>query len=782
MGSGWMRAATVLAICATAAGTVAFGWHSATEETGVTQVTLTDAVIERAATRPGINLGEQNFYDSGQMLRNLVSRNPGFEGMTYRSVVHCDQRQEACTETQGGVKWPAGFWDGGQYAVLVRRLGGATDVYGAATAHGRIGQSMPTAAGYRVEPASGGAMEPGDWVRLSRDFPGDPAAGWWTSLHGGARLSAERRDLSAETQGHQALRVEAAMPGQQAEVTSYFDSMAGHRFLRFHGGYVLRFRAKPLAGVTRLHAEVGREGEPEFFSREIALRSGWQDYSFPFDAEDRGQPGTVKLSFMVEGASLLLDDVSLEAASPEANPTAFRDEVVSTLRALHPGVMRLMAGEQLGAPMRELLAPRMARQRTGFSVWSVRQEDVSVGVPEFLELCRAVGAEPWIVIPMSTDAAEARLLAQYLAGDGTSEGGALRAAEGQAEPWTQIFPRIHLEMGNEAWNGIFHGESMEDAGAYGAQARQVFSAFRREAGEKAGSFDLVVNAQAGVQRLPEAQDALTLEASEVADTLAIAPYMMHRVDAGATDAELFDPLLAEPEYFATHGLLAEARQAAGRKHLAVYEVNLHSTEGQASQTALDRLTPSLAGGLAVSDLTLRMKRDFGVRDAMVFSLPQYEFRRDDGKQVRLWGTVVDMGPTMRRRPLFEAEAMLNAAIQGDMVRVSVGGANPAHGVARGNDGVEMKSAHDLDFFGFTARQGQRQHAVLVVFNLSRTEAHTMQVQGVDSGAKLRWSRLGEGDPAASNENFLQVKEETGVNVGGKLTLPACSLTILEWER
>lgn len=788
----YLRAALTLAVCVT--GTVACGVRGAGQpgSGGLTHLRVTDEVIETAATRLGINLGEQNFYDSGQMLRNLVSRNPGFEGMTYRSVVHCDRAQEPCTETMGGVAWPAGFWDGGQYAGMVRPAAGATDLYQSATASGRIAQSLPTAAGYRVEAAGNGTadraagdagMEPGEWVRLSKDVAGDPAAGWWTSLHGGARLSAERQYLSPHTEGRQALRVEAALAGESAELTSYFDSTAGMRFLRFHGEYELRFRARPLVGAQSLGVTVGRAGQPDFLRQQVLLRPGWQDYSLRFHAEDAGQAGTAKLSFAIAGASLLLDDVSLAAvANPAAqNPTAFRDEVVETLRALHPGVLRLMAGEQLGASMRQLLEPRMARERAGYSVWSTEATDVAVGVPEFLELCRAVGAEPWIVIPMGTDAQEAKLLAEYLAGEATSKGGAIRAAEGQAAPWTTVFAQMHLELGNEAWNAIFHGESMEDAGAYGAEARQVFAAFRRAAGAEAGRFDLVVNAQAGVQSLPEEQDARVIGASEVADTLAIAPYMMHTVDHAATDAELFDPLLAEPEYFATHGLLAQARQAAGAKRLAVYEVNLHSTEGAADQAALDRLTPSLASGLAVSDLMLRMKRDDQVRDAMVFSLPQYAFRRSDGKQVRLWGTVVDMGPTMRRRPLFVAEATVNAAMRGDMVRVVVSGANPAHSVPRGNDGVAMAAAHDLDAFGFRSRDGQRVHRVLIVYNLSRTAAHAVAVDGIAAGTTIRWSRVGDGDAAATNENSQTVRPENGFTTGASVPMPACSMTVLEWD-
>jgi hypothetical protein len=55
---------------------------------GVTNLRVTSQVILPGVTRLGINLGEQNYYDSGQMLKNLLNRNPGFEGMTNRSILH----------------------------------------------------------------------------------------------------------------------------------------------------------------------------------------------------------------------------------------------------------------------------------------------------------------------------------------------------------------------------------------------------------------------------------------------------------------------------------------------------------------------------------------------------------------------------------------------------------------------------------------------------------------------------------------------------------------------
>ena len=58
-------------------------------------------------------------------------------------------------------------------------------------------------------------------------------------------------------------------------------------------------------------------------------------------------------------------------------------------------------------------------------------------------------------------------------------------------------------------------------------------------------------------------------------------------------------------------------------------------------------------------------RDHGVRDEMLFSLQKYEFGRTDGKSVRLWGSVVEMGANGRKRPQFLAESLANRAIRGD---------------------------------------------------------------------------------------------------------------------
>jgi hypothetical protein len=690
---------------------------------GVTHLRVTSQVTLPGVRRLGINLGEQTFYDSGQMMKNLLYRNPGFEGMSYRSILHCSMGGAGrCVDTRQGFEWPAGFWDGARYEVLD---GGAAGRRGSVRASGAGG------GGYGLT-LDGAVIGSGDWLAVEKEFPGDAAAGWWPALKGGARLLAERTDLSPQTQGRQALRIEAANAGQSAELRSYFDSMEGFTFVRLRGRFRLSFRAKGLAGNRVVHVHVRRDaaGMHDYLEQDVRLTPQWADYKAEFNAsEDASTVGTVEAGFSVAGGSLLLDDVALEEIDGDrTNKTAFRDEVVRTLKELRPGVLRLMSSHaQLGSTVDNLLAPPMARVRPGYSIQSTTMEDIPVGIPEFLELCQEVGAEPWIVAPTAMSEDEARKLAEYLAGGPETAGGAVRVAGGRREPWTRAFRTIHIELGNETWNGIFAGETMEDAAAYGRRANRVFTALRGAAGADAGRFDLVVGTFIA---MPERNRAL-LGAARQANSLAIAPYLMHSVTEWGNDDELYGPLMAQPEEMSREGVVKAAQASAAGRQLAVYEVNLHTTEGTAPQAVLDRFTPSAAAGVAVTGHMLRMMRDHGVRDEMLFSLPQFEFKRADGKLVRLWGSVVEMGG--RERPQLLAESLANRAIGGNMVRVEVSGDDPTHDVPAGNDGVRLSGFHEMDAYAF--EEGRR-HG-LIVFNYGLHQIRRISLEGPGSDIRAR---------------------------------------------
>ena len=329
-----------------------------------TYLRVTNQVILAGVTRLGINLGDQNFYDSGQMLRNLISRNPEFAGMTYRSIFHCQMGGAArCVDMRQGIQFPADFWNGAGYEVLE---GAAAGRRGTVTAGGA------DAGGYAFVLDPGGrTIGAGDWLEVEKEFPGDPATGWWPTLRGGARLEAEHADLPPGLPVHQALRIEASGAGQSADVNAYFDSTAGMTFVHLRGRYRLSFRAKAVSGTNVMHVHVGRDvaGVHRYVDEDIRLTPEWAEYREEFNANEvNPQPGTVGVGFSVAGGSVLLDNADLEQMGGDAsNRTVFRDEVVETLKQLHPGVLRLMESKAgLGSSIDNLLARPMARERAGY--------------------------------------------------------------------------------------------------------------------------------------------------------------------------------------------------------------------------------------------------------------------------------------------------------------------------------------------------------------------------------------------------------------------------------
>lgn len=762
----------VLALAALLCALVPGSCPHAQNSSGPTHLQVTGQVLLPSVTRLGINLGEQNFYDSGQMNRNLIFRNPGFEGLAYRTIFHCVQGgQRTCTDTRPGIQFPDKFWNGAYAEVIDGAQTGS---------HGVVSAAGAAAGGYSFSLTGSLQISSGDWISVYKGFYGEPTAGWWPKSGGNASFTAERSDLPPGSQGRQALHMTALERGSFAQITSYLDSFEGVTFLRLRGRYRLSFRAKSVRGGRMLHVHVGRvlPGFARYLNREIPLTTAWAAYREEFDVQE-GQlpPAAIEVALAVSGGDVLLDDVALEKIDGDpANHTVFRDEVLETLRDLHPGVLRMMgSGEELGSTIDNLLAPVGARVRAGYFANYAPTEDISISIPEFLELCRAVDAEPWITLPAAISPAEARKLAEYLAGPADTTGGALRAQSGHREPWTASFRTLHIELGNETWNTVYQGETIDDPAAYGRRANLIFTAFRTAAGQSSSRFDLMV----GTNFSDPYRNRALLSAAHEADTLAIAPYLMSEVSRWNTDQELFAPLLAQPEQMEREGFVKASRASAGSHQMAVYEVNLHSTRGTAPLVALDRLTPSAAAGIAVVSHMLRMMRDEGVRNQALFALPQYQFRRGDGTPVRLWGSVVEMGKDGRKRPQFLAASIANRALHGNLVRVAVSGADPTRDQPLSNDGVQLHNQHLIDAYGF--RDGHQ--VALIVFNYDLQRSHAVILDrpfSAPSGARSV-TKLNSSSPASNNEGVTQVMVQTSSSVENQLTLPPCSMTLLEWQ-
>jgi hypothetical protein len=740
-------------------------------QTGVTRIDVSSTVIRSGVKRFGMNLGELTFYDSGQMMKNLVFRNPGFEGMIYRSVMRCGSgTPQGCVDEQPYTGWPDGFWNGARFEII----------WGAAKGRvGIIAEFRQNSTAYTFSDA-GAQPAPGDYILLSKEFHGGVTEGWWPSVGGAGAITSEMSDLPPATTGRQCARLQALAPGSEAALHSFFDSTQDRAFIRLNGRYRISFHAKGLGGSRQLWLHAKR-GANQFVNDVLTLTPNWVRYAVEFSASEGTSPqGTAQLTLAANSSEILIDNVSLEKIdSDPANTTVFRDEVVAALKEFRPGILRHWAG-QLGDTLDNQIAPPFGRQRSGYSANSARREEIIYDLEEFLQLCYAVGAEPWYVVPVAFSTEEAAGLIQYLAGSASTPYGARRAARGRALPWTEVFPKIHLEFGNESWNSVFKGGAIEWPTPYGARAGEVFGAMRRAPEFIPAKFNLVIGGQAVYV---DRNRQIAVAAREF-DSLSLAPYLMNEVNSFSTNEDLFAPLFAEPQQVVGSGYMRQnadmLKGVSPNARLSAYEVNLHTLGGAAPQDRLDALTPSLGAGLAVAEHMLLMLRDLGVMDQMLFKLPQFKHSRPDGKEVRLWGSVVDMGVTNRRRPQFLALKLVNEALAGDMLRTTHSAPDPTWNQSLKN-GVEMAGAKYLLSFGFQNGLSRR----LVLFNLHRTAALSVGFSGQNApSGVVSIRRLGGADITANNETAQTVsltQESTRINSGTTLSLAPYSITVIGWE-
>jgi hypothetical protein len=744
-----------------------------------TNIQVTSTVLQSSVKRLGVNLADQTFYDSGQMLKNLIFQNPGFEPEKYRSIMICNAvSANTCTDDNNYSPQPTGFWTGGTYRIISGNSAGKTGTIVSSTKN----PSSCSGCGQIIQFDQNINAAVGDYFVLSNNFPGNGDTGWWDSTSGGGTITSETNDLSPETPGTQAIVLGASASGASSSVTQYWDSDQGLSFIQMNGNFAVTFRAKGVGGSNQLAVGVARLGGAAnlyYLQQTVTLTNSWQDYTLTFSANETGSAnGTAQLVFTASGSSVELDDVSLaQTNSSASNPTAFRDDVVTALQELQPGTIRMMAGDAaLGSDLINQIQVPFARYRMGWSTGGTSTGVVAYGIHEFLQLCQQVGADPWITIPTATTTTEMQAFIQYLTGTGSDQYSALRISRGQSAPWTSVFNKIHLELGNETWNGSFRGESMNYY-AYPGLANQVFGAARATTGYQASKFDLVLDGF-----ISAGYDSVLLATSNQHDSIDMAPYLLFSANDEPMST-MFGALFAEPEMWDLPGggvasVVTAVQAAPTPTHLHVYETNLSPIEGNITETELNELTPSIGAGLGHTVHMLEMMR-LGVQNQNAFALPQYEFQRSDGLLVKLWGIVHDMGTTNRRRPQFLVQSMANSVIGGNMVQTVQTGANPTWNQPLSSDSVQLNGAHYLQSFAF--QNGSTTSTV--IFNLNQTTALPVTFSGTNApSGSVQMTQITSANITDNNETSLVVQPTTqtlsGFNPATGLSLPPFSMTVL----
>jgi alpha-N-arabinofuranosidase len=242
--------------------------------------------------------------------------------------------------------------------------------------------------------------------------------------------------------------------------------------------YTGSFMAKP-QGISRAHIRLVADDSGDVLATATVplTEGGWQAYHFTlttaggFTASSRNhlivsfdQPGTV-----------LLQLVSLFPPTFKNRPNGNRPDLMQMMEAMKPHFLRLPGGNYLEGDTiaerfnwRNTVGP-IADRPTHRGPWSYQSSD-GMGLLEMLEWCEDLKIEPVLAVfdgyalkgthvagkDLEPFVKEALDEIEYVTGDASTPGGALRARDGHPQP----FPLHYVEIGNE--DNLDHSGSYEE--------------------------------------------------------------------------------------------------------------------------------------------------------------------------------------------------------------------------------------------------------------------------------------------------------------------------------
>lgn len=799
-------------------------------------VSLNDSsIIQKNTNRMGLNIGSINYWDNGQILKNLIgSTNPGFEPLLQQQIWALSNNGTTTTFTVPD-QWdgvPANYWAGGTFSVVASQSGGA-ELGCTGTIASNTGPNYPiTSTTPWVDPtvtvssACAAPFAAGDIVILKKTTFPTPESWWETgglggfsgSVSGGGKLVSNTTDL-CPTCGSQSLTMDASASGSSASAAYYFDSANSFDlFVLVNGTYQISFWAKSTSGSPKLTVNALRLSSGGFNCGTYtqALTSTWTQYTLSCSASESSSstaPGTAKVSFSVSGGAIYLDNVAFQKATSN-NDTVLRDEVVQALQNFYgpanngpSGLFRYWVNQNAES-LDNWTKPDYARSPsssgTGYFVGPGGAGSMQLSLHDYLEICKLMNAEPYLEVPVTLSTTDATNLIEFLGGGSTSTYGARRASLGQTDPWTSVFSKIHLSFCNECWNGYsFVGQSLPSRSGtpnpeyyydYSIRARDIFAAMRKSSSYVSSSFDLVMNAQTAVNWSMD-----TAIARAHPDSIEIEDYTYSSVSDYSTDAALWGPALVEPYmkvtyasdpknfYQSVHDY--QSQTTCGASGTATCNVNIYewgqgTINGSIDQAHLDAINAGAGQGVVMALQPLLNLQYYGIRPQSFFSLTEYQNGSANGLTSKLWGNVVDMGgATSNVRPTFLGVSLVNQSIIGPMYSCPISNNltyNFAGTTQNGFPSVGMPAMQNVPYlYSFCFQNGTKRSIVLV--NTDINSSHKISFSGTNAPSgtvtqrQFAPSSLNDLNEAASGSNSNTAQALTAIETS-TLSSPA-SITL-----
>ncbi len=681
------------------------GRAGATAQPGPVDASVQAQTTVKNVRRAGINLGIWTSWGAEQISSNIL-KNPGFEGMVDRAIVivhSVDGR--SFLDDQSWTARANGFWANAICDVRTGSAAGRQTRIVNSTQVGRFG--LP-----QFEIADDLALAAGDVVVLTRvDDTGVPA-NWWIPPDAAAAVGVDRNHRPGSG-GARSISLRTRQD-QSTEIISYLDMITNRagKMLPVNGKWRLSFWSAAPDGGASLTARFFRQGASAFVQKTITPGLAWEQETIDFTAEDTGPPGPLELHFQASGAGgrVLVDDVELRSLEDD---TAFRKPAVEALASLHPGFLRDWEG-QLGDTFDNRVADIFARRTSRYRPGDNNSSDFLYSLPEFLGLCRKVGADPWIVAPVTFSDSE------------WDNFGRLLGAEYRKGGFTEML----VEFGNENWNQMFRFAGIPDPRGHGLASTRAFQLIRQAAGADV-ALKFVINGQ-------HANPSLTkqfLTQASGTDIVAIAPYFFPSLlQTAPLQSSYHDMFQGDSGRLKD---IAAAALAAG-KETAVYEVNINTLEGDAHQAQRDSV---VAGSVAASALAKTLLDAYanGVSRQCVYAFSGFDVYLSQATgYTRLFGLTRDFGQTGRFRPTGLAVALLNRVAQGEYHPVAV---------APSDSGVSA--------YSFRSENGW---SVALVSSTGEPQQVTIRLpEGGQDALPARMYRIDGDTPEATNEDTESVR-------------------------
>ena len=437
--------------------------------TAATIITIGDTVVVPDIKRLGVNLGDDVWYNAAIYTKERI-RHGGFEGILYRTMGY---------GPSGTQNTYMDWWGIGQWSSLIAGAN-AWFVSGPRKWEPLVIQSQQPVyyapqdrdlQQYSFTP-SGAVPNANDGFLIESDreetgFIGQHGGAYWVFTEGGATVTTAAGDVPPGSDGHIAAVLTAENTGDMARLLA---ALATQEHLDVAGQWDYRLWAKGSGTLSIALGDWSHHGQPEqsgeILSRSVSLTNSWQQITGTFILNgfpSQWATGTLALSIQHSGGTAKIDEISV-VQQGDVNPTPFRDELVDLLKDLRPGSLRhLQIG---GSSIENVLKPREVRKAFSHSrfhqpadgTWPAHPDTNgeagthSYGLHEFLQLCEAVGTDPWYCTSGTLKQGEFAQLMEYLGGPVGTAMGDLRADRGHSTPWTEVFDTIHIEIGNEAWN------------------------------------------------------------------------------------------------------------------------------------------------------------------------------------------------------------------------------------------------------------------------------------------------------------------------------------------